>query len=67
MQVDDSDDEANERALAHERQLLSRIDWANLSVDQKLLVSTRRRLLQFLDRVDVYEIILGLSDITGLK
>lgn len=38
---------------------LAQIDFDNLTVQQKMLMSTRRRLLQFLDRLSIYEAILG--------
>ena len=41
------------------RQWLAKIDFDNLTVQQKMLISTRRRLLQFLDRLSIYEMILG--------
>ena len=41
------------------RQWLAKIDFDNLTVQQKMLISTRRRLLQYLDRLSIYEMILG--------
>ena len=41
------------------KQLLDSIDFDNLSVEQKMLISTRRRLLTYIDRLSIYEMILG--------
>ena len=42
---------------------LDKIDFDNLTVQQKMIISTRRRLLQYLDRLSIYEMILGGSDV----
>ena len=38
---------------------LDQIDFDNLTVQQKMIISTRRRLLQYLDRLSIYKMILG--------
>lgn len=49
------------------RRWLEQIDFDNLTVQQKMLISTRRRLLQFLDRLSIYEVILGGPHVAGQR
>ena len=59
MEYPESEAEILKKEEEKRRKWLARIDFDNLTVEQKMLISTRRRLLQFLDRLSIYEKILG--------
>ena len=58
-EIETTEADLSRREKERQRQLLAQIDFQNLTVEQKMLISTRRRLLQFFDRLQIYEIILG--------
>lgn len=59
LELPDSEAEALKKEEEKRRKWLAKIDFNNLTVEQKMLISTRRRLLQYLDRLSLYEMILG--------
>lgn len=59
LEYQETESEVLRREEEQRRQWLEKIDFDNLTVQQKMLISTRRRLLQFLDRLSIYEMILG--------
>ena len=65
LQYEETEAEILQRMEERRRQLLAQIDFDNLTVQQKMLISTRRRLLQYLDRLSNYEMILGGSRAAG--
>ena len=59
LDSDETEEERIKREEERRRYWLAKLDFNNLTVEQKMLISTRRRLLQFLDRLSIYETILG--------
>lgn len=59
LDYDETEEELRLKEETHRREWLTKIDFNNLTVEQKVLISTRRRLLQYLDRLSIYEVILG--------
>lgn len=59
LDYDETEEVLRQKEEAHRREWLRKIDFSNLTVEQKMVISTRRRLLQYLDRLAIYEIILG--------
>lgn len=59
LEYQETEAEVLRREEEQRRKWLEKIDFDNLTVQQKMLISTRRRLLQFLDRLSIYEKILG--------
>ena len=59
LDTDETEAERIQREEERRRHWLAKLDFNNLTVEQKMLISTRRRLLQFLDRLSIYETILG--------
>ena len=55
----ETDEEINRRQEERTQKLLATIDFDHLTVEQKMLISTRHRLLLYLDRLSMYEMILG--------
>ena len=55
----ESEEEMIRRQQERVQQLLAKIDFDHLTVEQKMLISTRHRILLYLDRLSMYEMILG--------